>query len=428
MNEAAGSRVSTGADDDALLELVQRRTFAYFWDYAHPFSAMARDRGPVAEGESNDLIAVGGSAFGVMAIIIAAARGWITRAAAVERLTHMLAFLKTVERHHGIFPHFLNGATGEEIEMWRDDAGGDTVESSYLFMGLLCARQYFDADAAGERELRDTIGKLWQEADWNWYTAGIEALHWHWHPEYEWGARLKIEGWNEALITYVLAASSPGHAIDPAAYHGGWVGGGCFRNGKDYYGVTLPLGPDFGGPVFFAQLGFSGLDPRVLTDRYADYWQQNLNHTLVNYEHCLRNPKGFRGYGPDCWGLTACDGDEGYAAFAPDNDRGVIAPSAALSSFPYTPVQSMRALRYFHAYEGGRLWGKYGLLDAFNATTGWVADQHIAVNQGPLICMIENHRTGLLWRLFMSCPEVRGGLARLGFQRTPGAMGRGDGC
>jgi hypothetical protein len=407
------------ADDDTLLELVQRQTFAYFWDYAHPDCGMARDRGPVEEGQPNDQIAVGGTGFGVMAIVIAVERGWISRDAGVERLALILAFLRRSDRRHGVFPHFLDGSTGAEIEGWRENAGGDTVETSYLMMGLLCARQYFSGGTAGERELRRDIDALWHTVDWGWYTAGGQALRWHWHPEYGWDTDFKVEGWNEGLITYVMAAASPTHAIDPAAYHEGWTKGTCFRNGKDFCALKLPLGPDYGGPVFFAQLGFLGLDPRGLRDQYADYWLQNLNQTLINYEYCQRNPKGFRGYGPDCWGLTASDGDGGYEAFAPDNDKGVMAPSGALSSFPYTPEQSMRALRHYYFDLGERLWRKYGFLDAFNESTGWTAHQHVAVNQGPIIAMIENYRTGLLWRLFMSCPEVGQGLERLGFERTP---------
>ncbi len=409
------------ADNNALLDLVQRGTFAYFWDYAHPDCGMARDRGPAPEGERNDLIAVGGSGFGVMAIIVAADRGWILRDAAVQRLTDMLAFLRRADCHRGVFPHFLHGSTGEEIELWRENAGGDVVETSYLLMGLLCARQYFDGDASGERELRRNIDGLWRAAEWDWYTAGGEALHWHWHTDYEWGTRFKVQGWNECLMTYVLAASSPTHAIAPAAYHDGWTKGQEFKNGKEYCGISLPLGPDYGGPLFFAQLGFLGLTPRGLRDRYADYWQQNLNHTLIHYEYCQRNPKNFRGYGPDCWGLTACDGDECYNVFVPGNDHGVIAPTAALSSFPYTPRQSMAALRHFYFDLGERLWRQYGFADAFNETTGWTASQHLAIDQGPIVGMIENYRTGLLWRLFMSCPEVQQGLERLDFHGTPAA-------
>jgi hypothetical protein len=168
--------------------------------------------------------------------------------------------------------------------------------------------------------------------------------------------------------------------------------------------------------LFFAHYSFLGLDARGLKNRHADYWQQNVSHVLINREHCLRNPHGFAGYGADCWGLTASDDPEGYRSHAPDEDRGVISPTAALASFPYTPEHSMRALRHFYDDLGDRIWGEYGFKDAFAPTRDWYAQSYLAIDQGPIIAMIENHRSGLLWRLFMSCPEVQAGLRTLGFQ------------
>jgi len=178
----------------------------------------------------------------------------------------------------------------------------------------------------------------------------------------------------------------------------------------------LPLGPTFGGPLFFSHYSFLGLDPRGLRDRHSDYWRQNLAHTAINHAHCIANPHRHRGYAGNCWGLTACDGDKGYDAFSPSNDRGVIAPSAALSAMPYAPAPSMLALRHFHDELGDRLWGGMGFADAFNLNVGWVAEGSLAIDQGPIVVMIENHRTGLPWRLFMSDPDVRQGLRRLGFE------------
>ena len=226
----------------------------------------------------------------------------------------------------------------------------------------------------------------------------------------------EIRGWNECLITYVLAASSPRYAICPEVYHRCWAVSDHFTNGRSYYGITLPLGFDYGGPLFFAHYSFMGLDPRGLKDRYADYWEQNRNHTLINREHCVRNPNHFKGYGPDCWGLTASDNFEGYNAHSPDNDLGVISPTAALSSFPYTPEYSMQALKYFYNKKGGMIWGAYGFTDAFSETKNWYATSYLANDEGPIVAMIENYRTGLLWKLFMSCPEIQGGLKKLGFE------------
>ena len=185
--------------------------------------------------------------------------------------------------------------------------------------------------------------------EWNWHTReGEDVLYWHWSPRHGWAMNHRISGWNECLIAYVLAASSPTQRIAPSVYHRGWTDSPSFRNGRSYYGIELPLGPPYGGPLFFSHYSFLGLDPRGLRDRYADYWAQNRAHTLINRAHCIANPNGFAGYSPACWGLTACDGDAGYGAFCPQNDRGVIAPTAALSAMPYAPAESMAALRHFY--------------------------------------------------------------------------------
>jgi hypothetical protein len=292
-------------DDDTLLELVQRQTFRYFWDFAHPVSGLARERSNLAFGYGPETVTTGGSGFGVMAIVVGAERGWIARQDAVGRLLQMVRFLQRADSCHGILPHFLNGETGRTIPFTRKDDGGDLVETSFLIAGLLCARQYFDHTDAQEQELRSRINALWEEAEWSWHTrGGRNVLYWHWSPNNGWSMNHEIRGWNECLITYVLAASSPRCGIHPDVYHRGWAEGRNFWNGREFYGITLPLGPDYGGPLFFAQFSFLGLDPRGLSDRYADYWQQNVAHTLINYEHCVRNPHGFKGYGPDCWGLT----------------------------------------------------------------------------------------------------------------------------
>jgi hypothetical protein len=310
----------------------------------------------------------------------------------------------------------MNGRTGATIPFVRKDDGGDLVETSLLCMGLLCARQYFQRDTPGERSVRDRITWLWTEVEWDWYTqGGRKLLYWHWSPNNGWAMDHEIHGWNECLITYVLAASSPRHAIDPAVYHRGFAAGRDFLNGKTYYGIELPLGRPYGGPLFFAHYSFCGLDPRGLKDRYADYWEQNVRHVRINHAHCAANPNNHRGYGPSCWGLTASDGPGGYAAHAPDNDNGTIAPTAALSSLPYAPREVMQTLRHFLEHHGERLWGRYGFVDAFCEQQNWCSDTYLAIDQGPIVIMMENYRTGLLWKLFMSVPEVQAGLSRLEF-------------
>jgi hypothetical protein len=400
-------------DDAALLELVQRQTFRYFWDFAHPVSGLARDR----SNSGPDVVTSGGSGFGVMAIIVAVKRGWISRQDGVSMLLKMSRFLEKANSYHGVLPHFLDGGTGRTIAFSRKDDGADIVEHSFLIAGLLCARQFFDGKDASEAELRNRAEMFWQQTEWDWHTRdGSNVIYWHWSPNNGWAMNHEIRGWNECLITYLLAAASPKYPIAPIVYHRGFCQGNDFKNGRVYYDIELPLGPDYGGPLFFTHYSFLGLDPHRLKDRYADYWEQNVRHTLINREHCVRNPGGHKGYGADCWGLTASDNYQGYMAHAPDRDIGVITPTAALSSFPYAPDYCMQALRHFYHHLGDRIWGELGFCDAFSEEKNWYAESRLAIDQGPIIIMIENYRTGLLWDLFMSCPEVHEGLKKLGFE------------
>jgi len=405
--------------DEELLELIQRQTFRYFWEGAHPLSALALDRCAREPDGGDPPVAVGGAGFGALAMLVACQRGWVRRPQALARLTRMLDCLEQAERYHGIYPHFLRGDTGATVPFGARDDGADLVETAFLFQGLLAVRAYFDSGDSAETRLRERIGRLWQEAEWNWHVQpGREALTWHWSPTHGFAIDQEIEGWNEGLITYVLAAGAPRHAIAAASYHQGWARGRAFLNRRSFAGIELPLGPDWGGPLFFAHFSFCGLDPRGLSDAYADYWQQNVSHTRINYAWCVRNPHGYRGYGPACWGLSASDSPGGYAAHAPDDDRGVITPAAAACSLPYAAPQAMEALRHFYADLGERIWGRFGFVDGFSEQREWYDDAFVAINQGPLVVMIENHRSGFLWNLFMRIPEVQAGLRTLGF-RSP---------
>jgi hypothetical protein len=401
--------------DEALIDAVQRRTFEFFRAGSHPTSFLAPDRRTVREEPIDDLVAIGGSGFGVMATIVAIERGWMAREEGLHRLTRMVDLLSRARCYHGAFPHFMNGRTGETIPFSRKDDGGDLVETALLFMGLLCARQYFQRDAGPESGLRHHITALWEEVEWNWYTQGRKLLYWHWSPYNGWAMDHEIHGWNECLIAYVLAASAPRDAIDPLAYHRGFAAGRDYLNGKSYYGIELPLGMPFGGPLFFAHYSFCGLDPRGLKDRYADYWDLNVRHVRINRAHCIENPHRHKGYGEACWGLTASDDPAGYAAHAPDNDNGTISPTAALASLPYAPAEVLQVLRHFLSAQGERIYGRYGFVDAFCERLDWAADTYLAIDQGPIVVMMENHRSGLLWQLFMSVPEIQSGLRRLGF-------------
>lgn len=410
-------KIDKSITDSALVDLVQKQTLRYFWDFAHPVSGLARERSNT-ENYGHEVVTTGGTGFGIMALVAGVSRGWIERDTAAKFMLKMVKFLAKADAYHGVFPHWLNGATGKTIPFSRKDDGADLVESSFLFQGLLTARQYFNGDNDTERQLRGRINGLWNDVEWNWFTnGGQNVLYWHWSPNNGWAMDFAVRGFNECLIMYVLAASAPGekYQIPASVYHKGWAQSNFFKNGKTFYNYTLPLGFDYGGPLFFSHYSFLGLSPKGLKDEYADYWQQNQNHTLINYSYCVDNPKAFKGYAENCWGLTASDTYNGYDAHSPTNDHGTITPTAALSAFPYTPEKSMKALRHFYLQHGNKIWKEYGFTDAFNETKNWYASSYLAIDQGPIVAMIENYRTGLLWKLFMSCPEVQTGLKRLGF-------------
>ncbi len=399
--------------DDSLLTLVQKRTFNYFWEYGHPVSGLARER-----LGSGDIVTSGGSGFGMMAVVAGMARGFITREEGFNRLKKSVDFLinPNTDRFHGAFPHWLNGSTGKVHPFSSKDDGGDLVETAFLMQGLLVVKSYFSNGSVAELALCDSIQKLWSDVEWDWYrNGGQNRLYWHWSPNYGWQMNMPITGWNEALIIYVLAASSPSHPVPKVVYDEGWARNGAMMNGNSYYNILLPLGSSYGGPLFFAHYSFLGLDPRSLSDPYADYWEQQVAHSRINFEYCKANPHHYPGYSANCWGLTASDIPGGYSASSPTNDIGVIAPTAAISSLPYTPVESMQALEYFYYVLGDRLWGEYGFYDAFSLKDQWFASSYLAIDQGPIVCMIENYRSNLLWDLFMSNAEIQAGLTKLGF-------------
>ncbi len=398
---------------EALLDLIQKQTFEYFNDFAHPVSGMARER-----NSSGDVVTTGGTGFGVMSIIAAVNRNFISRSDGLGHVQKIVSFLTNkCTTYHGAFAHWVNGSTGATIPFSNDDNGADLVETSYLMQGLLCARQFFKNNEPGETALRQSINALWNGVEWNWFRKNNEdVLYWHWSPDKSWAMNVQVRGWNEALIVYALASSSNTDPISSSVYFNGWASNGGMRNGNSYYGIQLPLGPPLGGPLFFAHYSFLGINPNGLTDTYANYLTQNTAHSKINYAYCVDNPKGFYGYSDVCWGLTASDEKGGYSAHAPDNDNGTISPTAAVSSLPYTPVESMKAIKFFYYTLGDKLWKEYGFIDAFNLQQLWFADSFLAIDQGPMIVMIENYRSGLLWNLFMSCAEIKNGMKALGFQ------------
>jgi len=406
--------------DEELLEMVQEATFRYFYDFAHPASGMTLDR-----NTSGNTVTTGGSGFGMMALLVGIERGFISREQGVAHITKMLNFLETADRFHGVWPHWLNGNTGNVIPFGEKDNGGDLVETAFLVQGLLAARQYFDEPTQEEQAIVETITELWETVEWDWYRKdGGNFLYWHWSPNYGWDMNMQVKGPNEAAIIYLLAIASPTHGVPASLWHDGWASSSYYVNGKYFYGIPLWVGWDYGGPLFFAHYSYLGFDPRNIKDQYANYFKNNRNHTLINRYYCITNPKGYEGYGENCWGLTASDDPWGYMAHEPTStrDNGTITPTAALSSMPYTPTESLVALKHFYRNLGDKIWGNYGFVDAFNEEVNWYANSYLAIDQGPIIDMIENYRSGLLWEMFMANPEIQPALDAIGFEADPDAV------
>jgi hypothetical protein len=400
-------------NDEEFLDMVQRATFRFFWDYAHPVSGLSRER-----LNSDNTVTIGGSGFGVMAIPVGIERGFITRDEGVARVLKIVNFLKNkAQRFHGVWSHWLNGETGVVIPFSQYDNGGDLVETSFMIQGLLAVRKYFNLDTPDELQIRNIITTLWEEVEWDWYLRypSSNFLYWHWSPNYGWQMNMTIRGPNETQIAYLLAIASPTHPIPATTYSLGWASSPSYRNGKYFYGIPLFVGWDFGGPLFFAHYSFLGFDPRNKKDAYTNYFNNNKHHTLINRAYCIANPRGHADYSDSLWGLTASDDPFGYRVHEPFNDNGTITPTAALSSFPYTPELSMVVLKNLYRTYGSSIWGEYGFKDALNPKENWFASSYLAIDQGPIIVMIENHRTQLLWNSFMANSEIDSMMNKVGF-------------
>ena len=418
LKSSVGVGTSRGMNQEELLTSVQEATFRYFWEYAHPVSGLAR------EGlGSGDKVTIGGSGFGIMAVIVGAERGFISRPAAAERLVKVLRFLEEkASRYHGAWSHWLDGSTGKTLSFSKFDDGGDLVETAFMIQGLLTARQYFKANAPLEREIRTRASRLWAEVEWNWYLGEPKGqqLFWHWSPNHGWKIQHKIgDHFDECLITYLLAIASPTHPIPASCYTNGWVGPdpGKYVNGQTYFGIHQAVGWPMGGPLFFTHYSFLGFDPRAWSDPFCNYFTNNQSIARIHHAYALANPGKHKGYGENVWGLTASRGPDGYRAFEPRYDEGTVAPTAALASMPYTPRESMAALNYYYHALGKRLWGDFGFKDAFNLERNWYEEGYLAIDQGPIVVMIENYRSQLCWKLFMANPEIAPGLRAAGWTK-----------
>ena len=414
--------------DDELMDKVQKDVIKYFWDFAETNSKLARERyhedNPAFE---QNIVTTGGSGFGLMTILVGIERGFVNRSEAVSRLTTALNFLENADRFHGAWSHWIDGNTGHVIPFGTMDNGGDLVETAFLCQGLICVREFFKDGSAQEQLLSQKADALWKGVEWSWYTKGENALYWHWSPTYNWQMNFKLEGYNECLITYILAKASPTFPITDSCYHQAWARSGNIVSSTSVYNIPRILnhnGTTSVGPLFWAHYSYLGLDPRGLQDSYANYWNLNVNHSKIIYQHCVANPNHFGGYSNKCWGLTASytrdsNGNVGYTAHQPNNDTGVISPTAALSSFPYTPTESKAFLRFLYEEKKDMFLGVAGPYDAFSIHYNhWVTKRYLAIDQGTIAPMIENYRTGFIWNLFMEAPEIKNGLQALGFSST----------
>jgi len=417
--------------DDELLTMVQEACFRYYWEGAEPNSGLSREN---IAGRQN-MIATGASGFGIMALIVGTERKFITREQSIERFVKIINFLENAETFHGVYPHFMDGKTGKVVTFFgKRDNGADLVETSFLMQGLLAARQYFSGDNVQEKLIRDKITAIWEKAEWDWFRQYPESkfLYWHWSPDQGWVINHNLIGWNETMVTYLLAIASPAHPVPASMYYTGWANqdstgrkyrsnwgqtseGSTYTNGNTYFGVKLDVGVSNGGPLFFTHYSYMAYDPHLITDRYTNYFTNNQNIAKINYRYCIENPKHFKGYGESAWGLTASDGPFDYSADEPVTwqDCGKIAPTGAISSFPYTPEESMKALKNYYYNYGKFLWGEYGFKDAFDLTNNWCSEIYMGLNQAPMVVMIENYRTGLLWKTFMQIPDIQNGLKKL---------------
>ncbi|UOB17141.1 glucoamylase family protein [Abyssalbus ytuae] len=412
--------------DSTLLDSVQKQTFNYFWEGAEPNSGMARERihmDNIYPLNDQSVVTTGGTGFGLMAILVGIERGFITREQAVERYEKIVTFLENANRFHGAWPHWIDGKTGKVQPFSAKDDGGDLVETAFLIQGLLTVKEYFKNGNQKEKELTGRIQKLWEEVEWNWYTrGGKDVLYWHWSPNHDWDMNFAVRGYNECLIMYVLAAASPTHSVNNEVYNTGWARNGQIVSDREFYDLETIVdhyetADSPVGPLFWAHYSYLGLSPKNLSDKYANYWELNRNHALIHYKHAVSNPAGYKGYSSKSWGLTSSYSMKGYAGHRPDRDLGVISPTAALSSMPYTPKESMRFLRFMYE-EQDSLIGKYGPYDAFSFEHNWYLPRYLAIDQGPIPVMIENYRSGLLWNLFMNNTDIQNGLKKLGF-KTP---------
>ena len=415
--------------DSQITEMVKKDALKYFWDFAQSNSKLARERYHTDNpNDDANTVTTGGSGFGLMTILVGIKNGYVSQADAVSRLTTALDFLQTANRFHGAWPHWINGTNGNVLPFSTMDNGGDLVETAFLAQGLICVREYFkNSTNSAELALAQKADDLWKGIEWSWYTKGENTLYWHWSPNYDFQMNMKLQGFDETLITYILAAASPTYSINKSVYQNGWARNGSLKTASSQFGIPLVVNHNDAtgtvGPMFWSHYSFLGLDPRGLSDEYVNYGNATTNHAKIMFQYCMTNPKGWQGYSSKSWGLTASysrnpDGTTGYSAHQPNNDLGIISPTAAITNMPYTPTESMDFLRFLYNENYSKYIGVAGPYDAYSIQYNWVTPRYLAIDQGTIAPMVENHQSQFLWKLFMNAPDVRQGLVKLGFHST----------
>lgn len=414
--------------DEAVLDDIQRRHFKYFWELTNSVNGLVPDRANPANNTAASSIAATG--FGLTAYIVGVERGFITRQQAAERTLTTLRFFADapqssastdVTGYKGFFYHFLNRDTG-----YRDKADTElsTIDTALLLAGVLSSQSYFDGDNETETEIRELADRLYRAVEWKWAMNGGSKMTMGWSPENGFLPHV-WSGYNEAMILYILAFGSPDASkkIDGSIWNN-WT---ATYHWDKFHGYDMVnFSPLFGHQYSHIWVDFKGIRDSYMRGKALDYFENSRRATMSNRAYCIANPKGFKGYGENIWGLTASDGPGGYfgkegyyargASALWIYDDGTIAPTAAGGSFPFTPEESYNALTAMKKYNGGVLWTQYGFWDAFNPQVDWVAEWWLGIDQGPILIMIENYRTGLVWNLMKKNPYIASGLKAAGFR------------
>lgn len=406
--------------DEEFLDVLQRTAFQYFWEHANPDNGLVRDR-----STPTSKCSIAATGFGLSALPVGIDRGWITRAAGRARVLTTLRTLarlpqgpaaEDVAGHRGWFYHFLEMETG--LRAWKCELS--SIDTALLLAGVLDAAQYFTDPQPDEVEIRRLASLLLERVDWHWMRNGADSLSMGWHPEKGFIGTHWV-GYNEAMILYLLGLGVEKEPLEASAW-AAWTSGYVWTTQYGQSFVEFP--PLFGHQYSHVWVDFRGLADPWLQARGIDYFENSRRATLAQHAYALDNPMGWQGYGPFAWGLTACDGPgrgrfRDYSARgAPpvEFDDGTLAPTAVGASVPFAPDICLPTLRHYFDAFGDRLWTRYGFRDAFNLEANWWGPDVLGIDQGPILLMLENHRTGRVWSRVTRHPVIQRGLRRAGFQ------------